>query len=116
MLTGKPGWWITLGVLQFLCLYTWPLALHFIAWLNLAILLTLIGKGRAALLDQGRLWLGACLLGAALLIPLVLPLLPQLKHYLGAFSNQVQDTTNPWGLTVENVCAGPHAAPRPWSA
>ena len=110
VLTGKPGWWITLGVLQFLCLYTWPLALHFIAWLNLAILLTLIGKSPATLLDQGRLWLGACLLGAALLIPLVLPLLPQLKHYLAAFSNQVQDTTNPWGLTVE-ILTG-----RPWSS
>jgi hypothetical protein len=108
IVSGRTGWWITLGVLQFLCLFTWPLAIHFIAWLNVAVLLTLIGKGKATLLDQGRFWLGGCLLGAALLTPLVLPLLPQLKHYLTGYSNQVQDAASPWGLIVE-ILTG-----RPW--
>lgn len=106
--SGKTGWLVTLGMLQFLCLYTWPLAIHFIVWLNLAVFLTLMGKGKAVFMEQGRLWLASCLLGAALLLPLVLPLLPQLQHYLTGFSNQVQDAASPGQLIVEALTG------RPW--
>jgi hypothetical protein len=90
---GDLAAWLWVGAVEFLALYTWPLAAHFIFWLNLGFagaLFTQAGtwSQRWAL---ARPWLAGGVLGLALLLPLVLPLIPQFRRYIQGFPNQTGD-------------------------
>jgi len=82
---GTWPWWIAFAVAQFLALWTYPGALFLLAPLNLAAVL-LIWRRPAEVTGPARTqlsrWFCVNSIIAAGLLPLLLPLLPQMKKYI----------------------------------
>ncbi len=95
--TGLVRWWLLVGLLQLLALYTWPLAIHFVFWLNVGVALWLSGHRRKEA-SQWRFWLGQNLLSAAAAMVLMLPMLPQIKRYLSVMGGQTGAASSPLQL------------------
>jgi hypothetical protein len=85
LLHGTWLWWIAFAVAQFLALWTYPGALFLLAPLNLAAVL-LIWRRPANVTGPVRTqlsrWFCVNSVTAAGLLPLLLPLLPQMKKYI----------------------------------
>jgi len=86
LLHGEWSWWTLLAASQFLMLWSYPGALFLLAPLNLAALL-LIWRHPAPVAGPVRTqlsrWFCVNSLTAAGLFPLLLPLFPQIKKYIG---------------------------------
>lgn len=88
LLGGTWFWWSVFAAAQFLALWTYPSALFLLAPLNLAaVLLIWLRPGVVAgpVRTQLSRWFCVNSLVAAGLLPLLLPLLPQLKQYIAKF-------------------------------
>jgi hypothetical protein len=94
---SRKTWWLALGVVEFISLLTWPLLIHFVLWLNVAVVGLLIAGARSHL----RAWLAGALLGAGLTVAAMLPLLPQLRQYLGRTGSLVADAAMPFRTFLE---------------
>lgn len=84
--TGLWRWCLATGIMQFLLLYTQPLSLHVVVPTFLSSLLLVLvhwSSGRDRITVLARLACGS-LSGVMLALPLMLPLYPQMKHFLSA--------------------------------
>ncbi len=90
--TGRWRWWLGSGIIAFLLLYSQPLSLYIILPAVLSgslLVLTHWKSGRDRITILTRLVAGN-LLGAMLALPLMLPLLPQVKPFMAARSTAWQ--------------------------
>lgn len=127
--TGRWRWWLAVGAAQFLLLYTQPLSLHVVvptAMSSLLLILAHWSSARDRITMLARMTCGS-LAGLMLSLPLMLPLYPQLKHFLsggtalwavdatwlreavcelalGMYWNNF-DADNPYGIVVGEVMA-----------
>lgn len=88
--SGRWRWWLVVGVMQFLMLYTQPLSLHVVVPAALSALLLVLAhwsSNRDRMTMVARMASGS-LVGAMLALPLMLPLYPQLKKFLAGATAQ----------------------------
>lgn len=86
--TGRWRWWLASGITAFLMLYSQPLSLYIIlpaVFSGFLLVLTHWKTGRDRITILTRMVTGN-LLGAMLALPLMLPLLPQVKPFMAARS------------------------------
>lgn len=99
LLQGSWLWWFAFAVAQFLSMWTYPGSIFLFAPLNLAALL-LIWRRPAPLAGPARTqlsrWFCANSLVAAGLLPLLLPLLPQMKKYIAKLAEIPHDIGAAW--------------------
>jgi hypothetical protein len=69
--------------------HTWPLAAHVVFWLQLSFGIKLCFSAERR--QNLPAWLAGGILGLAILLPLILPLLPQLKRFLSDYGQTFAD-------------------------
>ncbi|MFZ4766734.1 MAG: hypothetical protein ACOYMN_17420, partial [Roseimicrobium sp.] len=102
--TGAWSWWLAAGFTEFLLLYTLPTAVHIVLPAMASALLLMWAQwktGRERLALVARMG-GGSLLGAMLTVPLMLPLIPQLKAFIATGGAQWDWTAKwLWDATAE---------------
>jgi hypothetical protein len=94
---GDLASWAWVGVAEFLAIYTWPLAAHFVFWVNVGLATHLYSREPtwAQRWAAMRPWLSTGMVALACLLPLCLPLLAQLRVYLRYAYEQLLDAKDP---------------------
>ena len=99
LLQGSWLWWSSFATAQFLAMWTYPGSIFLFAPLNLAAVL-LIWRRPAPLAGPARTqlsrWFCVNSLVAAGLLPLLLPLLPQMKKYIAKLAETPHDIGTAW--------------------
>jgi hypothetical protein len=99
LLQGSWLWWFSFATAQFLAMWTYPGSIFLLAPLNLAAVL-LIWRRPAPLAGPARTqlsrWFCVNSLVAAGLLPLLLPLLPQMKKYIAKLAETPHDIGAAW--------------------
>ena len=99
LLQGKWLWWIAFAVAQFLAMWTYPGSVFFLALLNLAAVLLIWrrpGQVTGPVRTQLSRWFCVNSMVAAGLLPLLLPLSPQMKQYVAKLAATPHDIGADW--------------------
>ncbi|MEY3479249.1 MAG: hypothetical protein RIQ71_24 [Verrucomicrobiota bacterium] len=90
LVSGAWLWWVLLTVSEFLLLWTYPAAVFLVAVLNVA-LFVLLKTGATPVAGPERTalsrWFCCTALAAAGLLPLIAPLVPQLRKYIDSLTS-----------------------------
>ena len=99
LLQGSWLWWFAFATAQFLAMWTYPGSIFLLAPLNLAAVLLILRRPKPVngpVRTQLSRWFCVNSITAAGLLPLLLPLLPQMKKYIAKLASTPHDIGSAW--------------------